>query len=210
MPRAIAVCWPKGARKVNQESVITISIKETKKPPQREYLFNVRVDGEVIAANQTISSLDAKRISEFSREYLSLFEAFSKQHDPVLVATMLVSILKDLRRKGVKVENITDNHMEGVLQAVKLNKTAKESIPGLLEMLAAKPRLTAGEAILELGAGTLTEQQLREIVKQVFNKWPQLVTEKKQGALMGEVMKEVRGKCDGGMVAKVLREMLGG
>ncbi len=142
-------------------------------------------------------------------EYLPLFETLSKNYEPVLVATTLVSIIKDLRRRGVKVENITDNHMEGVIQAVKLNKTAKESIPGLLETLAGKPSLTAGEAILELGAGALTEQQLRSIVKGVFEKYPQLVKDRKQGALMGEVMKEVRGKCDGGMVAKVLREMLG-
>jgi len=141
-------------------------------------------------------------------EYLPLFERLVKSYDPILVATTLVSTMKDMRRRGIKMENITDNHMEGVLQAVKLNKTAKESVPGLLEMLATKPRLTAGEAILEMGAGALTEQQLRTIVQQVFNKWPELVKEKKQGALMGEVMKEVRGRIDGGTVARVLREML--
>ncbi|MFH0830204.1 MAG: Glu-tRNA(Gln) amidotransferase subunit GatE [Candidatus Aenigmatarchaeota archaeon] len=142
-------------------------------------------------------------------EYLELFERLSKNYEPMLVATMLVSTLKDLRRRGIAVDKLSDNHIEGVMQAIKMGKTAKESVPKLLEVLAGKPSLTAGEAITELGAGALTEHELREIVKKTFEKFPDLVRDNKQGALMGEVMKAVRGRIDGGTVAKVLKEMLG-
>jgi Glu-tRNA(Gln) amidotransferase subunit E-like FAD-binding protein len=142
-------------------------------------------------------------------EYLHLFERNVKKFDPVLLATTLTSTLKDLRRKGVPVEQVLDEQIEGALALVRDGKTAKESLPVLLELLSGDVNLTAEHAVKQAGATSLSEQELRAIVKEVFRKWPALVNERKQGALMGEVMKEVRGRVDGKMVAKVLSEELG-
>ena len=195
---------PGGERMYPETDVPTISIT-------KELLAKVKVpeswDQKLGRLKQILPADLAEQV--LKSEYLPLFERLVKSYDPVLLATTLVSIVKDLKRRGVKVENITDSHIEGVVQAVKINRTAKESVPRLLELLASKPDLTVGEAIIELGAGALTEEKLRAIINDIFKKYPDLVREKKQGALMGEVMKEVRGRIDGGTVAKVLREMLG-
>jgi glutamyl-tRNA(Gln) amidotransferase subunit E len=142
-------------------------------------------------------------------EYLHLFERNVKKFDPVLLATTLTSTLKDMRRKGVPVEQLLDEQIEGALALVRGGKTAKESLPVILELLSGDVNLTAEHAVKQAGATSLSEQELRAIVKEVFRKWPALVNERKQGALMGEVMKEVRGRIDGKMVAKVLSEELG-
>ncbi len=141
-------------------------------------------------------------------EYLHLFERNVKKYDPVLLATMLTSTLKDLRRRGVPVNQLLDEQIEGALAPVKSGQTAKESLPVLLELMSGDPELTAEHALKKAGVSSLSEAELRKIVKDVFNKWPNLVKEKKQSALMGEVMKEVRGRVDGKTVAKVIAEEL--
>ena len=49
---------------------------------------------------------------------------------------------------------------------------------------------------------------MRKIVRKIFDKYPDLVKEKRFSPLMGEVMKEVRGKIGGDVVSKVLKEEL--
>jgi tetratricopeptide (TPR) repeat protein len=58
----------------SQESTVTLSIRETGTPPQRGFLYQVLVDGEVIASNQSLSPEQAKAVCDFSRRYGELFE----------------------------------------------------------------------------------------------------------------------------------------
>jgi glutamyl-tRNA(Gln) amidotransferase subunit E len=60
-----------------------------------------------------------------------------------------------------------------------------------------------------MGITAMSEDQLRKVVDEVFEQFPQLVRDKRTGALMGEVMKVARGTCDGGMIARVVKEKLG-
>jgi glutamyl-tRNA(Gln) amidotransferase subunit E len=139
-------------------------------------------------------------------EYLHLFERNVKKFDPVLLATTLTSTLKDMRRKGVPVEQLLDEQIEGALEMVRAGKAAKESLPVLLELMSGDVNLTAEHAVKKAGVIALSEAELRKIIQEVFRKWPALVKERKQGALMGEVMKMVRGSVGGSIVMKVLKE----
>jgi len=58
----------------SQESTITLSIRETGTPPQRGFLYQVLLDGEVIASNQSLSPQQAQAVCDFSRRYSELFE----------------------------------------------------------------------------------------------------------------------------------------
>ena len=58
----------------SQESTITLSIRETGTPPQRGFLYQVLLDGEVIASNQSLSPQQAQAVCDFSRRYGELFE----------------------------------------------------------------------------------------------------------------------------------------
>ena len=137
-------------------------------------------------------------------EYLPIFEKYRKTVDCVLVATTLTSTIKDLKRKGFKVENLKDEHFEKVFEAVKEKKISKEAIPVILEKWCENP----GLRLEQMGITAITEKELREVVKEVFEKYPQLVKDKRISALMGEVMKEVRGRIDGATVARVVKEMM--
>jgi len=140
-------------------------------------------------------------------EYLDLFEKFSKEHDPVLVANTFTSVVKDLRRRRFETGFLTEEHFDKLFSNVKKKKIAKEAIPEILEIVC-KDKISMEQAIEKSGFKALTEDQLRKIIKNIFKQHPKLVKENKVSALMGEVMKEVRGRIDGKTVSKVLKEEL--
>jgi Glu-tRNA(Gln) amidotransferase subunit E-like FAD-binding protein len=136
------------------------------------------------------------------------FEKFSKKFDPLLVASTLTSTTIDLRRQGCDTEILTEKHFEDLFSSVKEQKISKEAIPNILEIVC-KDRISVKEALEKSGLKALNENELRRIIKKIFEKHPNLVKEKKISALMGEVMKETRGKIDGKTVSKTLNEELG-
>jgi glutamyl-tRNA(Gln) amidotransferase subunit E len=141
-------------------------------------------------------------------EYLNFFETNYKKYDAPLIANMITSILKDLRRNGIKTENITEEHLLQILEMEKKKSIAKELIPGLLESLAKNPSLDVKQAVDKMGIKSMTEKELDKIIDDVFKKNPKLVEEKKTGALMGDVMKIVRGRISGKIVAKKVSQRL--
>lgn len=141
-------------------------------------------------------------------EYLMLFERLAKDNDPTLVASTFLSTVKGLHRQGKDTALLTDRNFEDVLYAVTKGSTAKESIPNLLTSLIDHPDKTVGELIASEGLGKMNEHELRAIVRNVINANPQHAAAKNLGPLMGDVMKQVRGRVDGATVARVLKEML--
>ncbi|MFH0928994.1 MAG: Glu-tRNA(Gln) amidotransferase subunit GatE [Candidatus Aenigmatarchaeota archaeon] len=141
-------------------------------------------------------------------EYLDLFETLYKKYDPVLAANTLTSTIKDLRRNGIDTDNITDDNLENLLSSVKDKKISKEAIPQVLENLC-KDNVSVDEAIAKSGLKAMDQDQLRKLIKDIIKKHPDLANEKRFAPLMGEIMKEVRGKIGGDIVSKVLKEELG-
>jgi len=140
-------------------------------------------------------------------EYLDLFEKFSKENDPVLVANTFTSIIKDLRRRGTDTNILSEEYFDEIFTSIKKKMVSKEAIPNILETVC-KNKISVSNAIEKSGLKSLDEKQLREIIRKIFTKYPNLVKEKKVSALMGELMKEVRGKISGEIVSKVLNEEL--
>lgn len=140
-------------------------------------------------------------------EYLDLYERFSGEVDPVLVANTFTSILKDLRRKGVEISALSEEIFDELFLAVKTKKISKEAIPSVMEIVC-REGIGVSDAIGKSGLKAMSEEQLIDIVRGVFAKYPQLAKEKKFSPLMGEVMKEVRGKIGGDVVSRVLNDEL--
>ena len=129
--------------------------------------------------------------------------------DPTLAAGTLESTLTELRRDGVPVEDLTDDHLTGALHLVDDGEVPQEGLNDLLTALAENPDLTAEEAVEQEGLGGVGEDEVREAVVEVVERNADQVTEEGMGAfsgLMGECMGALRGKADGDTVSSVLRE----
>jgi glutamyl-tRNA(Gln) amidotransferase subunit E len=175
----------------------------------KEFLSKIKIPETWEEKSKRFSKLLPKEMIDqvLRSEYLNLFEKYSKENDPILVANTLTSIVKDLRRRRIETEFLTEELFEDLFSSLNKKLMSKEAIPTVLEIVC-KEKVSVKEAIGKSGLRALDEKQLREIIRKIFAKYPNLVKEKKISALMGEVMKEVRGAVDGKTVSKVLNEEL--
>ncbi|ARS91594.1 Glu-tRNA(Gln) amidotransferase subunit GatE [Natrarchaeobaculum aegyptiacum] len=129
--------------------------------------------------------------------------------DPTLAATTLESTLTELRRDDVAVENLTDEHLLEVLTMVETGDLPNEGITDLLSALADDPDRTAAAAAEEEDLGGADEDEVREAVLEVVERNESQVEDEGMQAfsgLMGECMGALRGKADGDLVSRLLRE----
>ena len=123
-------------------------------------------------------------------------------------ASVLVSLLKSLRREGIPVENITSNHFEEVARYLSEGKLAKEAVPEALAGIATGKYSSVEEFVRE---HSLSLDQLDNIIEEALSKLSDKIADRGMGAhgmVMGEVMKIVRGKIDGSIVSKRVKEKL--
>jgi glutamyl-tRNA(Gln) amidotransferase subunit E len=146
--------------------------------------------------------------------HLDLFESILskvKNVSPVLVATTLESTWRNLKREGIPVESIGDEKVEEVFKELGAGKVAKEAIPDILAFLARHQSATVVEATEQLGIKGVSQEDLDKVVDDVIKKNATLIKERKMDAfkpLMGDVMKQLRGKVDGKTVNETLRKRL--
>jgi glutamyl-tRNA(Gln) amidotransferase subunit E len=141
---------------------------------------------------------------------MPVFEtAVDRGVDPTTAATTLESTVTEIRRHDAPVENLTDDHLLGVLDLVESGDLAKEGIGEVLTVLAEQPDLSAAEGVEEAGLSGIDEDEVREAVAEVVERNADQVEAEGMGAfsaLMGEAMGALRGKADGEVVSDVLRE----
>ena len=141
---------------------------------------------------------------------MPLFEAVVADGvDPTLAAGTLESTLTELRRDGVAVGQLTDDHLTEALHLVDGGDVPSEGLNDLLAALAENPDLTAADAVEQEGLGGVGEDEVRDAVVDVVERNADQVEAEGMGAfsgLMGECMGALRGKADGDTVSSVLRE----
>jgi glutamyl-tRNA(Gln) amidotransferase subunit E len=141
---------------------------------------------------------------------MPLFEAVTLEGiDPTLAATTLESTLTELRRDDVAVKHLTDDHLAAVLGMAESGDLPNEGVPDLLRALSEDPDRTAEEAAEEADLGGADEREVREAVVEVVERNEAQVEEEGMQAfsgLMGECMGALRGKADGDLVSRLLRE----
>jgi tetratricopeptide (TPR) repeat protein len=59
----------------DKESILAISIREVKTDNQPVFLFNIQLDGQVIAANESLSPVDSQAVRNLSKHYHRMFES---------------------------------------------------------------------------------------------------------------------------------------
>jgi len=132
--------------------------------------------------------------------------------DATFAAGVLEGTLTELRRDGVSVERLTDDHLRSTLRLVEDGDLAKEGVDEVLATLADRPDLAAEAAVEEAGLSGVSESEVREAVVEVVERNAGQIESEGMGAfsaLMGECMGALRGKADGEVVSDVLREEIG-
>ena len=147
--------------------------------------------------------LNSELASQMLRsDKLELFLKIIKRSiNPVVVATTILSTEPELKtRFSIKTE-IPDEIYEEILWLHSEGKVPKTAIFEVLLEYAKNPRdlIQILEDFKQVG-----EEELIEIIKKIIQKKPGL----NFSAYMGLVMKELRGRVDGGTIARILKSLL--
>ncbi|MDG6962438.1 MAG: hypothetical protein JRN48_01205, partial [Nitrososphaerota archaeon] len=130
--------------------------------------------------------------------------------EPSFIASVLVDLPARLSREGVAEAGYAPSALALALEAVAAGRVAKEAVPDVLRT-AWEKRTTIEQAAVDLGLERVDEARLADILDDLVSRQAALIREKGDAAfspLMGDAMKEVRGKADGALVARLLREKM--
>lgn len=154
-----------------------------------------------------IDSALARHIA-YSDRLLTFEKAIAAGIKPALAARTLISTLRELSRDGVDCGGVPDETLIVLLSRVNGGEIAKEAIPDILRALAGDSPLE--EAIMSVGP-TFSVSDLESLIEGIVAERAEFIRERGMAALgpvMGVVMKEVRGRIDGQIVAEILKRSL--
>ncbi|MFW9943046.1 MAG: Glu-tRNA(Gln) amidotransferase subunit GatE [Candidatus Thorarchaeota archaeon] len=127
--------------------------------------------------------------------------------NPSLIFTTLLETTTALRREGKNIENISDNDFLEMFILLKKNEISKEAIEEVMSLKADSPELSIDQIKKQLKIEKLSLDDLKIMIGKIIKENSKLIKEKEmraKGPLMGEVMKQARGRIDGAIVSKEL------
>ncbi|MCD6403241.1 MAG: Glu-tRNA(Gln) amidotransferase subunit GatE [Candidatus Aenigmarchaeota archaeon] len=146
----------------------------------------------------------------FLSEYDELFEEFVDKVHPPFLANLLVGITRSVKRETGKevpadvVRRVIESYVNGLI--------VKEAVEEIMKELTLTPDENVEKVIKKLGLERISEEELVRIIKQkiVENKEVlERLGDKAEKALIGMVMREIRGRIEGEVVVKKVKELLG-
>lgn len=147
--------------------------------------------------------------------YAGLFEELvKKRHDPKKTAVLLLEDMTRLRRDGIGTDAISADMVEAVLGEFRKGGIQKGVIADVLGKWAGMREKNLAEVIAEMGYGREkgSADETRKKIIQVIERNLVMVRENgmhAMGALMGDVMKELKGTVSGEEASRILKEELG-
>ncbi|MBI3858825.1 MAG: Glu-tRNA(Gln) amidotransferase subunit GatE [Thaumarchaeota archaeon] len=142
-----------------------------------------------------------------------VFEALARELmvEPSVIASILVEMPPRLLREGVPEDAMNEARLVELLRAIDSGAVAKEAAPDILRALGAGKAKTVAEAVGSLELSRMGESEVSSLVDRLVRSSSKLISERRESALsplMGELMSEVRGRADGALVSRLLKERL--
>jgi len=146
-------------------------------------------------------------------EYGELFEVIAKESkvSATTVAAFMTETMKALKRDGVPVERIPEAHIRDVFKCVGSGQVTKEAVSEIVIWLAQHEGSTVQEATRSIGLKMLSKEELEKTIEQAIQTNRKLIEERganAHGAIIGIVMKRVRGKADAALASELVKQKL--
>ncbi|MEM0473320.1 MAG: Glu-tRNA(Gln) amidotransferase subunit GatE [Candidatus Aenigmatarchaeota archaeon] len=163
------------------------------------------IDVKLAKLKKTLPTDVAEQLSK--SENLFLFEKIVSKVkiEPTIVATTLLYTLKDLKRKGIDVDAITDKQFIDLFEMLKDDKISKEAIPQILEKLKEQK---VEDVVKELNLLKLSRKELEKIVDDLIKENKDKLDKNAYGLIMGLTMRQARGRIDGKIVDEVVKDRI--
>lgn len=187
-----------------------------------EAIFNV--EEEIKDVRKNLPEFPWVIIKQYSKKYkteerlikdliftgrLKLFDNLIKLYpqNSSLILTTLLETTTALRREGKNIDNITDKDFLEIFDILNKKEISKEAIEEVMSLKADSPELSINQVRKKLKIESISINDLKKLIIEMVDKNADIIKEKEMraiGPLMGEIMKQVRGKIDGAIVSKEL------
>ncbi|MDD1762668.1 MAG: Glu-tRNA(Gln) amidotransferase subunit GatE [Methanothrix sp.] len=199
---------PGSARMYPETDVPSVAITEEMLAQLK--LPELFADRSVRFVQQYGLSVEQARVMAASPNYPAFEEIVKSYQVPAsIVVRAMETTPIELARDGVPVANLTEQHYRDCFALLAQGKVAKEGLTALFCTLAKDPEIDASEAAAAAGLVGVGDVEVERAVQAIVASKIDLVRSKGDraiGPLMGLVMKEMRGKADGGVVSDILKK----
>lgn len=143
-------------------------------------------------------------------DYYELYmEAVKMGVPPTIVASTLTQTLKNLKREGLPIENLTEKTLREVFQRLSKGEIIKEALPDVLALLAKNPSYSIEQALKALNLTPLTREEVNKLIDSLIEKYKSTAKIEALGNIvMKELMRQIRGRFDGGEAKKIIDEKI--
>lgn len=151
-------------------------------------------------ANQLVKRLEADVFEEILGDV---------DVNPTPVASLLAYDLREIKREGYDITILTNRHFKDLFKLLADGKIAKDSVTKLATAIIESPEEDVTAIAENNNLTLLSEDEVCEIIANIVAKNENMVKERQMGAmgpLMGMSMKELKGKADGSLVNKIVKE----
>ena len=131
----------------------------------------------------------------------------AKGFNATTAAALLLDGFNKLEREGVRIHAISEESLEGLLEAEKSGGLSKDQLLDAAKMLA--EGFSLEQAVEELSRGRLGSAEVEKVIQGIIERNSGIIAEKGEraaGALMGDAMKELKGKASGKEAMELLEQ----
>jgi len=197
---------PGAARMYPETDLAPIKIEEKLLSTLRKELPLSVAERERLFAEKGLSKnlVEGMKLSNYACFFEKLLE---KGINATTAATLLLESLTQLRREGI--ENISSEMAETALLLEKQKKISKDILLGFLRQWSKNPGAKAESILAGMKIERVEESEVQKVIAQIVEKNISLVKQKGEnamGALMGEAMRDLKGKADGATISRILKE----
>ncbi len=188
----------------------------------------INSDKEIKELSSAIPEYPWKIIETYSKQYktesrvikelifnnqLSLFDNIIQIYpeDPTLIFTTLLETTTALKRDGKEIENISEDDFKNIFKLLADKEIGKEAIEEIIAYKADNPQFSIAKVKEELNLESVDKDELKTILSEIIENNEDLIKERQMGAmgpLMGDAMKELRGKINGSIISKELQDLI--
>ena len=185
-------------------------VEETRKAlddGNTEYMRDVK-QARIIAEYMLSEDLATQLVK---RQVADTFEAIlaDVDVDATPVASLLAYDLREIKREGHEITALTLDHFKDIFNLLADGKIAKDSVRKLAVETIKAPDTDISQIAEDNNLVMMSDEDVHEIIAGIVADNEEMVKERQMGAmgpLMGMCMKELKGKADGGLVNKIVRE----
>ena len=145
---------------------------------------------------------------------LDLFERLAEKYrekvPPKLIASIIVNVLRGLKREGIPVDNISDEDIERLVLLLSNGEITKDVVADILTLVA-KEGISVDEAARRVAGRHVDLSEVERLVEEAIVELETVVRSRGLGALskvMGKVMPKVRGRIEGRLVAEIVKRKI--